>query len=240
MSQTEFHAALLDPARPVPGGLTDGAGRPTTKRFAVYRNNVAVSLTEALETGFPVLRKLLGQDFFKAMAGVYLRAHPPSSPLMMHYGAEMPDFLAAFPPVAHLPYLPDVARLELALRESYHAADAPPVDPTTLQVAEPEALVLAFAPATRLVRSDFPVHGIWLANTTGGTPGRGAEAALVTRPGFDPEVHHLSPAQGAVAAALMAGAPLGEAAARAPDADLPGLLTLLVTRGALTTRKDTT
>lgn len=112
--QSAFHAALMDAARPVPEGLRDPAGRPAGKRFDVYRNNVAVSLTRALETGFPVLRKLVGAEFFSAMAGVYLRTHPPTSPLLQQYGQDMPGFLRGFPPAKSLPYLPDIARLELA------------------------------------------------------------------------------------------------------------------------------
>ena len=59
-SQSDFRAALLDSDRPVPDGLTDGDGHPTTRRFSVYRNNVTVALIDAMRAGFPVLVKLLG------------------------------------------------------------------------------------------------------------------------------------------------------------------------------------
>ena len=104
---TAFTHGLLRPEAPVPTGLCNPDGSAASKRFDIYRNNVAVGLTEALRTGFPVLRALVGDEFFTAMAGVYLRAHPPSTPLMMYYGEAMPSFLAGFAPVAHLPYLPD-------------------------------------------------------------------------------------------------------------------------------------
>jgi hypothetical protein len=233
VTQTAFRTALLDPAQPVPQGLTTPQGTPATRRFAVYRNNVVASLTDALETAFPLLRRLLGDDFFRAMAGIHLRAHPPRSALLMHYGADMPAFLATFPPVAHLPYLPDVARLELARRAAYHAADSAPFDAAMLAGQDLAALRLTPAPALRLVRSAFPLHAIWVANT-GGTPGPlppGPQSVLVTRPAFDPVIDVLPEPDAACLAALLDGTPLGAAL---PDGHDPTpLLTLLIGRHAI-------
>ena len=237
--QSTFTAGLLDPARPVPPGLSDGSGRPAGKRYDVYRNNVVASLSDAMETAFPVIRKLVGDDFFRAMAGLYVRAHPPTSRLMMHYGAEFPAFLAGFPPAQSLPYLPDVARLELALRHAYHAADAAPLAPTALAEIPPERLGdtrLAFAPAVRLIASPYPVHSIWRANTQDGpVPQPRPEAALIARPGLDPTVNLIAPHSLPVLQALLAGATLGDAIDHAGDGfDFSALLTLLLTNGAIT------
>ena len=75
-SQPEFRAALLDAQRPVPAGLLDGAGQQAGARFDVYRNNVAVSLTEALHNAFPVLTRLIGAETMDQLAALFLRAHP--------------------------------------------------------------------------------------------------------------------------------------------------------------------
>lgn len=240
MKQADFTAAMMNPDLAAPPGLTDPEGRPAGRRFAVYRNNVAVSLTAALETAFPVIRALVGDEFFTAMAGVYLRAHPPTSPLMMFYGAAMPRFLAGFAPVQHLPYLPDVARLELAIRESYHAADAPPIQAEALAALPPDQLMKtrpALAPALRLVRSTYPVAAIWHANNGGPAPQMRPEDALVTRPGFDPEITALPEGGGAFVAALMAGETLGAAVAMAEaefhNFNLPAVLGVLLQGGAL-------
>ena len=239
MSQSDFRAALLDPDRPAPAGLTDPHGRPAGRRFDVYRNNVTVSLTEALRQAFPVVRTLVGEDFFTAMAREFLRAHPPASPLMMFYGARMPGFLASFPPVAHLGYLPDIARLELALREAYHAADARPVPPEVLQSLPPDRLVdskLRLAPAIRLVRSRWPIHAIWSANTRA-TPAPKAtvpEDVLVTRPGYDPEPLCLPAGAGSFIAALQEGQTVGAALDAGGAFDLTATLSLLIGAGAIT------
>ncbi|WP_458790737.1 HvfC/BufC N-terminal domain-containing protein [Yoonia sp. MH D7] len=236
-TQSDFRAALLDPAKPPPNGVQNPDGTQAAKRFDVYRNNVAVSLTQALETAFPVVNKLVGSDFFRAMAGVYLRTHPPTSPVMMFYGDAMPDFLAGFGPAQSVPYLSDVARLELALRHSYHAADSAPIAPDALAQIAPDALpdvTFTFAPSVFLIASIYPLHSIWTANTAGGDIVKTAQPTLITRPEFDPIVDAITPQQAAVATTLMAGATLG-AAVRHGDAgfDIGPLLGLLLARHAL-------
>lgn len=232
-----FAKALLDPALPTPAGLTDPQGRPAGRRFDVYRNNVAVSLRTALEEGFPVTRAIVGEDFFAAMAQVFLRSHPPQSPRLWEYGADLPGFLADFPPAAHLPYLPDVARLELAIRHSYHAADATPLPADALAVP-PERLLsarLALAPSLRLVRSEWPVWSIWQFHHGGPAPQSGPQDVAVLRPSYDP-VPVLLPVGGA---AFLTALLRGETVLRAidaagPDHPLSETLTLLLTHGAVT------
>ena len=239
MTQGAFRNAVLAPQMPVPAGLTDGEGHPAGRRFAVYRNNVAVSLTAALETGFPVVQKLVGAEFFAALAGVFLRAYPPRSPVLMLYGAEMPDFLSDFAPVRGLPYLPDVARLELALRTAYHAANAQPLAQSNIASIPPERLVharLRLAPALVLVRSAHPLYDIWRAQTgPAAAPIRpDAQDVVVLRPAFDPAPHLLAPGGAAFIAALQQGEPLGHAAdAAGPEHDLSATLGLLIAGGAM-------
>lgn len=241
-TQSAFRAAMLTPDAAVPPGLVDPQGRPAARRFAVYRNNVAVSLTEALEVTFPVLRELVGCEFFTAMAGVFLRAHPPASPILSSYGADMGEFLETFDPVAHLPYLPDIARLEHALCAAYHEADAAPVTHERLAALDPIAFLAArvtLAPSLRLIRSDWPVAAIWRAHAEGGPPpgersAQAPEEVLITRPAFDPHVHTLPAEGGAFVAVLQTGAPLSDAAEAAPPGfDLAATLSLLLSEGAI-------
>jgi putative DNA-binding protein len=240
MRHSDFVAALLDPAAAPPAGLVDPKGRPAAKRFDVYRNNVAASLSEVLEIGFPVLVKLLGAQTFKQLALIYLRAHPPKSRAISQYGAEMPAFLETFKPLEKLPYLADTARLELAIRASYHAADA---EPLTAEGLDPEALMALaprLAPATILLASPHPILSIWRFNTEpdAAKPQPGPEAVMISRPGFDPAPHLLPPGGLVLARALdgttSLGAALEATLAAAPRADIAGLLTLLLSTAALT------
>lgn len=241
--QAQFTAALLDPDRPAPAGLGDGRGGPAGRRFDVYRNNVSTGLIDALELGFPAVRKLIGPRNFRAVMGVFLRRHPPRIPMIWAYGADLPDFLEAFPPLAHLGYLPDVARLEQALRESYHATDASALDPAILHGIPPDMLLEArvgLAPALRILRSRWPVQEIWAYNMVPGAPQPtgGAQDMIVTRPGFDPIVSVPGPGGAAFAAALAHGATIGDAhdaaTNEAPSFDLPSILLILAQGGAVT------
>jgi len=239
MTQTEFAAALLDPQAALPPGLIGPDGLPAQRRFAVYRNTVTASLTRALEAGFPTVRKLVGEAFFGAMAVAFLRAHPPRTPQLARYGADLPEFLASFPPVARLGYLPDVARLDQAMRDSYHAADA-----TALTEAEFQRHVdtditarrVRLQPALRLIRSGWPLHAIWAANHAGGpTPLPGAEDVVVVRPAFDPVPHKLPQGGGAFLAALLDGRSLGDSLKATPQGfDLTTTLGILIAGRAIT------
>lgn len=239
-TQTAFTDALLDADKPTPDGLQNPFGGPAAKRFDVYRNNVAVSLTEALETGFPTVRKLVGDEFFKAMAGVFLRAHPPEDPRLQIYGGKLPGFLSRFEHVKHLPYLPDIARLDLGMRQSYHAADATPLDVTDLPPTDVMGLRPRLAPATLILQSRFPIHGIWRFNAEQDAPKPTAQAEdiIITRPQFDPTPHLLPKGGHTLARHLKGKLTLAEAMTTTlgieADTDVAALLSLFLTTCALT------
>ena len=241
-TQQDFSAALLDPSLPVPEGLIGPDGAPAGKRFDVYRNNVVVSLIEAMETGFPVIQKLLGAQNFANLARLFVRQHPPQSPVLMFYGDDFPEFLAEFAPLSHLPYLADVARLELAMRQSYHAADADAVDPDMLQEMAPDVLMtstIKLAPSLRLIRSKWPAFSVWQFNMVEDAPkpAMAAEDIAVLRAELDPAPVLLPAGGGEFIQALLENHSLGDAlevaTESAPEFDLSSVLALLIGNNAI-------
>jgi hypothetical protein len=216
VNQTVFTQALLNPEMAIPDGLVDPEGRPAGKRFNVYRNNVVVSLMDAMETAFPVVQKLIGAENFRKLAGLYVRQHPPENPMLMFYGGALPAFLEGFEPLASVPYLGDVARLELARRDAYHAADADAISGDTLGAIAPNALMqttFTLAPSLQIIDSPYPIYGIWHFNMTeeANAPVPAAETVMITRPQLDLEMQVISAGQAAFLRALQSSQALGSA-----------------------------
>ncbi|MEM1050216.1 MAG: DNA-binding domain-containing protein [Pseudomonadota bacterium] len=229
-SQAAFARALTDPSAPAPDDIQrpggDASDTPQTKRFDVYRNNVIVTAIDALGDTFPAVRTLVGDDFFRATARVYLEQAPMHSPLLFRYGETFGAFLDAFPPASRVPYLGDVARLEFARLQAYHAADAEPLSIAVLGEIPPETVAdtrLKVHPSASLLRSRFPVVSLWGASSgllsSVDVDMNRAEDALTVRPGLDVNTRILPPGGAAFLAALMEDRTLGEAAALGAEAD---------------------
>ncbi|MEM9999359.1 MAG: DNA-binding domain-containing protein [Pseudomonadota bacterium] len=187
-----FTGGLLNPAAPTPEGVVGPEGKGARTRYNVYRNNVTVSLINAMADIFPATQRIVGEEFFRALAREYVRVHPPTSPLLFLYGEHFPDFLSSFEHVRHLPYLADVARLERAWLTAYHAADVEPLDPGQLANFPPDqigALTFTAKPGTAIIASSYPVFTIYAMNrdlmTVGPVDLAMAENVLVTRPDAD-------------------------------------------------------
>ena len=215
-----FVAALTDPSMGPPSGTRGREGRPDARRFAVYRNNVAVGLIRSLEMRYPVTRRLVGDEFFRGLARGFIAGDKPRSPVLIHYGADFPDFIEAFGPARGVPYLADVARLETAGVSAYPAAAAAPLGLADLAAVDPERLGelrFVFHPAVRLLRLAHPAASIWAAHQGASEPRAPehwrAEDAMITRPHADVDVRILPRGGYDFAAALLSGAALADAAA---------------------------
>jgi len=212
-----FAAALAEPSAAPPAMTLGRMGAPDLRRFSVYRNNVAVGLIGAIEARYPVSRRLAGDDLFRAMARAFVREHKPCSPVMIAYGVEFPEFLAGCDGLEAC--LIDVARLENAWVEAYHAEDATAATVAELAALSPDDLPgarIAFHPAARLMRFSTPAASVWAAAQTCGASVAPIQAigedALITRPDCDVHVRTLPPLAHDFALRLREGATLIEAA----------------------------
>lgn len=220
--QEAFSAGLLNAGIPKPDDvIAPRQDKKADKRFLVYRNNVTVSLTEALMDTYPTVLALVGEEFFRAMAPVFIAAHPPTSACLFEYGGEFGAFLDAFEPTQSLPYLGDIARLEFAWLKAYYAKDQTPLDPADLQQIAPDALTnvtFTLHPACQILTSQHPVYDIWaahkqpdIAQAMANISSQGQDC-LITRPRWDVTVTALPGGGTAFITQLAQGTTLAQAA----------------------------
>jgi hypothetical protein len=240
--QREFAAALLDPSAPIPSQLRRHEGSAARKRFGVYRNNVIASLVSALAARFPVVCRLVGNEFFRAMARSYVIDQPPRSPVLLLYGDTFPKFIENFAPADTIEYLADIARLEFARGGAYHAADATPLDRSilaALRVDEIADLRIALHPSVSLVESHYPIISIWEAHQQAEVvpiEDWSPQAALVARPDLEVETWRLPPGGYVFIGSLAERSTMAQAADRAAAAaefDLAESLAVLLRANAI-------
>lgn len=226
--QQALGAALFDAGRDA--GLAPWL-RGDAARLGIYRGNLHAHWRRALQSSHPVLRQLVGDAFFDALAVRYGRARPSQDPDLNRFGAGLADFLEGFAPAADLPYLPDMARLEWRVHESFYAPDAAGglAHPATLLAGmDPQAFEAGRAilhPSLRLHASNWAIVPLWQAHQPDGPAFPEAMAAgshaLAWRPRFEVQVEAIGAAEHAALSILAAGGTFGAAldAAFALDQD---------------------
>jgi hypothetical protein len=182
--QNAFAAALSD-ADAGSSARADIAALVRQPGFLIYRNTAMKGCIDALQANYPAVLRLVGAEWFRACASVFVRSHPPAHASLVDYGGGFGEFLAGFAPAADLPYLPDVARLDRFWTEAHIAHDEPPL---RLCRQDDEHVVLRpLASARWRWFGDQPIFTIWSRNRAPGSYDASAfdwhgEGALVVRP----------------------------------------------------------
>lgn len=213
--QERFAAGLMTPGD-YPVELFAGDPQLAARRFALYRGNVTASWDKALANAYPVLRQLVGDEFFRAMAREFGRAVPSAEGDLNRFGAGLAAFLADFGPVSGYPYFPDMARLEWALHRAHYAADEPLLTLASLAGMDAQGLGrlnIRFAEACVLLHSQWNIADIWLAHQPGG-PSRPDDIRrpshyMVCRPRWRAELAVLSSGEHAALEAIARSAAAG-------------------------------
>ena len=230
-----FEANLLSLDGETPENLIDGHDCPAGRRYNVYRNNIMSSLIEALEANFPTVRTLIGAENFTNLARDFVRAHPPKSQILAHYGDDFAPFIEAHPNLRQFPYLSEMAKIDHLIRESYHAKDHEPLAIEKLASIPPEEIgsyAIDLAPSLRFHASPYPIFDIWqFAQGNGPAPKTsGPQSILILREGFDPKVYALDPNHIPVLRALQKGESLVIASSHI---DITPLLSQLISSAAI-------
>jgi hypothetical protein len=209
--QMEFARALCEGSSALEHRI-HANGLSGARRLQVYRNSVFAGLTEALRAIYPVINRLVGAEFFDHAARHFIERYPSSNGNLHDFGGKFPVFLATFPGADDLIYLPDVARLEWAYHQVFHAEDHAPLDLAALAAVAPAdygRLRWQLHPACRLLESDFPILRIWQVNQDDSKCmetvdlSAGGMRLLIIRRRLDVELEILSPGAHALLRALV-------------------------------------
>ena len=218
--QQAFAAALFAPDVSAPPlAQLKGGADAMDLALNLYRGNLVATWDKTLSAAYPVLRQLVGDEFFSALTRAYGMANPSRDADLNRFGASFAQFLARFEHVADYPYLADMARLEWALHRACFAADASGLGAAALGALTPAQLEAArfdVHPACSLLALDWAVVALWQAHQSGSgvdfpatmaVPG----FALVARPHWRAEVVSLGQAAHAALTVLAAGQHFGAA-----------------------------
>jgi hypothetical protein len=237
--QQSFAAAVLGEPAELP--IRAATAARAESGLAVYRNNVMSSLIKVVAARFPAVRRVLGEYRFLESVRRFIAAEPPRSPLLLDYGDAFPQFLRSSGSEA---CIADIADLEVASGNAYHAADAVSLPPQAFAAIPAERLAglrLTFHPSVSLLQSRFPIVSLWQAKQEAGgvaLPQERPEAALIARPMLEVQVWNLPPGGFAFFTALRRGAIMAEAAQAAmdaaPDFDLAVNLSVMIQASIVT------
>ncbi len=186
-------------------------------RLKVYRNNIVGSLTDLMVANFPILDRLVGRAFLELMARSFILKNPPQEGCISLYGQGFSEFIEEFEMAKALPYLPDIARYEIAVNLAYHARDDAPLSAEALAGVVPDDLgdlKLNLRESVKLMRSRFPIIKIQEFCAEDDPQGtlnvaEGGGAIMVYRPQLDSKTLSLAEDEYTMLLALCEGQSLG-------------------------------
>jgi len=210
--QESFAAALRDPA------VACAVLQPAN--LAIYRNNSSITWRQTLESTYPVLRRRVGDDFFRQLCVHYRERVPSHSGDLHWYGRDFPGFLTAYLEDPGYAWLADLACLEWSCAECSVAAEMSSIGADALAPFPPEQLecvVFRLQPSLRLHSSSYPVFTVWETNRVDYAPpvdqSIGKEQGMVHSWHDLPRVRRLDPGTFSFLSALAASSSLGDAVA---------------------------
>lgn len=133
------------------------------EQLSIYRGSIFGGLKKALAETYPVIKDLVGDDFFNAMLGQYIKTYPCRVNDLNDYGEELPKFIFALKQARSIPYLADIAQLEwfcnIALNTKIQKNNL--VDLGFLNAKQKTQLRLNLPNGSALLQSSYPVDKIW-------------------------------------------------------------------------------
>lgn len=213
-------------------------------RLRIYRNNSRAMFEGALERTYPVLRRRVGEDYFRQLAHGYRERHPSRSGDLHWVGRDFPAYVSETLGDSEYAWLAELAALEWVCECALVATYRAPLGIEALTGLDPDALGdarLKLQDSLHCVASSFPVLDVWRANQPEAAGeavdlALGGQCVLVSCGDEGLELREVPPPVLEFVRLLQQGVTLGEAvdgSALAPD-ELPRALGTLFEAGSVT------
>jgi hypothetical protein len=199
-SELSWVESLLYRLITAPSGVAEGLARETSlgvgglarvivgderlsaeERVDLYASMYFYRILDVLKEDFPATLAVLGAERFHNLATGYLIEYPPEHFSISYAGNHLADFIREHPLREKFPFLADLARLERALIEVFHAADATPLDAERMRAIPPSdwpSLNLKLHPAHQMLQLEWDVGTILKEVERGEKPSPPARADL--------------------------------------------------------------
>jgi hypothetical protein len=160
-----------DPASTNADALVRGDQRlSANERVDIYANAYFYRLLDCLYEEFPATFAVVGSDNFVSLVADYLLACPPTEPSIFYAGCYLPGFLRNHPLAKRWPFISELARLERAILDVFHAADASTLSDEAMRAIPSEqwpAVKLGTHPAVAILRIEWRVTDVLCAVENG-------------------------------------------------------------------------
>lgn len=163
--QTSFLKGIYDVSVEIDACLYihENVGRTAGQQLSIYRGSIFGGLKKALAETYPVTKDLVGEDFFNAMLGQYIKTYPCCVQDLNDYGEKLADFIRGLKQARSIPYLSDIAQLEWYSNSALNTVIQKNnlVDLGFLNAKQKTQLRLNLPNGSALFQSNYPVDEIW-------------------------------------------------------------------------------
>jgi len=139
---------------------------PLLSEYPARHNAAFQAFVSAICDHFPTVAKVVGSQAMQAIATAFVEDCPPSGPISLGFGAELPDWLNSQPLANDLPAIGSFAQIDRMQIEAQLAPDAPEFDLeglATLRADEWARCRVALHPSARLGWFPDAAPSAWLA-----------------------------------------------------------------------------
>ena len=124
--QADFQDFVLGQDPGINAEIVGTARVDAATRLGIYANAYRLRLLEALDTDYPGLHSIAGDDEFDRLGRAYIDAHPSTFRSLRWFGDRMSDFLRTTEPYCEYPVFAEMAAFEWAMSDAFDAADTLP------------------------------------------------------------------------------------------------------------------